>query len=87
MFSFPKTTTGKELQQQYRQIFDRVKKNKEPIIVMRNNKPDVAIISVEQLEEIEAVLALLKSREESKKGKIKVLEGSLVDLWHEAQNT
>lgn len=87
MFSFPKTTTGKELQQNYRRIFDLVKKTKEPVIVMCNNKPDVAIVDVKKLEELEAILQVLQSREEAKKGKTKVLKGSLVDLWHEAQNS
>ena len=85
MFSFPKTTTGKELQQNYRRIFDLVKKTKEPVVVMRNNKPDVAIVDAKKLEEMEAILAVLQSREEVKQGKAKRLKGSLTDLWHEAQ--
>lgn len=85
MFNFPKTTTAKEVQQNYRRVFDLAKKTKEPIIVMRNNKPDVAILDVKRLEEMEAVIAVLKSREESKTGKSKTLKGTLTDLWHEAQ--
>lgn len=86
MFSIPKTTTGKQLQQNYRQIFDEVKKTKEPVIVMRNNKPDVAIIDIKQLERLEAIAQALQGREEAEKGKAKILkEGSLVDLWYEAQ--
>lgn len=85
MFSFPKTTTARELQRNYRDIFDLAKKTKEPIFVMRNNKPDVAIIDVAKLEEMEAILAVLESREEARAGKAKILKGSLTDLWHEAQ--
>lgn len=86
MLAFPKTTTGKELQQNYRKIFDQVKKTKKPVIVMRNNKPDVAIIDIKKLQEMEAVLEVLTSREEAKKGKVKPLK-SLVNLWHEAQKS
>jgi prevent-host-death family protein len=84
MFTFPKTTTGKQLQQNYRQIFDLVKKTKEPVIVMRNNQPDVAIVDVKKLEELGAIADVLISREETEKGKAKVLK-SLTDLWHETQ--
>lgn len=87
MFTFPKTTTGKELQQRYRQIFDEVKETGEPVFVMRNNKPDVAIIDAKKLEEMEAIMNLLQSREEAREGKVKVLKGSLTDLWNEAQNS
>ena len=84
MFTFPKTTTAREIQRNYRSIFDFVKRTKEPVVVLRNNKPEVAILDIKKLEEMEAIIAILQSREEIKKGKGKVLK-SLVDLWHEAQ--
>lgn len=87
MFSFPKTTTAKDIQRNYRKIFDLAKKTGEPVIVMRNNKPDVAIVDVKKLEEMEAILAVLESREESRKGENKLLKGSLKDLWNEAQKS
>ncbi len=46
---------------------------------MKNNKPEVAIIDADQLEEMEAVLAVLQSREEMRAGKGKLLK-SLADL-------
>jgi len=76
---FPKTTTAREIQRNYRKVFDTVKKTKEPIFVMKNNKPEVAIIDADQLEEMEAVLAVLQSREEMRAGKGKLLK-SLADL-------
>lgn len=79
MFGFPKTTTAKDIQRNYRKVFDEAKKTGEPIFVMRNNKPDVAIIDAKKLEEMEAILAVLKSREEVKAGKYKILR-SLKDL-------
>ena len=76
---FPKTTTAREIQRNYRKVFDAVKKTKEPVFVMKNNKPEVAIIDADQLEEMEAVLAVLQSREEMRSGKGKLLK-SLADL-------
>ncbi|HEX7456594.1 MAG TPA: type II toxin-antitoxin system Phd/YefM family antitoxin [Candidatus Nanoarchaeia archaeon] len=76
---FPKTTTARDIQRNYRKIFDEAKKSKEPVFVMKNNKPEVAIIDAKKLEEMEAILAVLESREEARAGKAKVLR-SLKDL-------
>lgn len=84
---FPKTTTAREIQRNYRKIFDDVKNSKEPVYVMKNNKPEVAIIDAEKLSEMEAIMAVLESREEVRAGKGKVLKGSLAELWNEAQKT
>lgn len=48
----PKSVTPREIQRSYRKIFDEVKESQEPIIVMKNNKPDVAIISIKFLSKI-----------------------------------
>ncbi len=80
MFAFPKMTTAREIQRNYRKIFDDVIKTKEPIIVMRNNKPEVAIVDVKKLEEMQAIFNVLQSREEARAGKTKLLKGSLKDL-------
>lgn len=85
MLNFPKTTSAREIQRNYRKIFDQVKKTKQPVIVMKNNKPEVAIVDYKKLEEMEAVEAVFRSVEQIRKGKAKLLKGSLVDLWHEAQ--
>lgn len=84
---FPKTTTAREIQRNYKKVFDEVKKTKEPVFVMKNNRPQVAIVDAKELEEMEAVIAVLESREEARSGKAKVLKGSLEDLWNEAQNS
>lgn len=57
MFNFPKTTTVREIQRNYKKIFEQVKRTKEPVVVMKNNKPDVAIIDVKKLEKIEATVS------------------------------
>lgn len=85
MFIFPRTISVREIQRNYRKVFDLVKKTRRPIVVMRNNKPDVAIVDVKRLERLEAVAEVLRSREESRSGKAKILKRSLVDLWNDAQ--
>lgn len=82
---FPKTTTAREIQRNYKKIFDEAKRSKEPVFIMKNNKPQVAIIDAAKFEEMEAVIATLESREEARAGKAKLLKGSLKDLWDEAQ--
>ncbi len=52
MFTLPRTTTAKELQKNYRKIFDEAKETGEPIIVMRNNRPDMVIMDAKKLEEL-----------------------------------
>lgn len=79
MFSLPKITTAKDIQKNYRKIFDFVRKTKQPVVVMRNNKADVAIVDVKKLEEMQAILDVLQSREEIRQGKGKVLK-SFKDL-------
>ena len=76
---FPKTTTSRNIQRNYKRIFDEVKKTQEPVFVMKNNKPQVAIVDAKKLEEMEAIIAVLQSREEIRVGKGKVLK-SLKDL-------
>ncbi len=86
---FPQTVSAKNIQRDYRKVFDLAKKTKEPVIVLTNNKPDVAIIDVKQLEvmhkkvyEVElaqALRAIKIYKREKKAGKLKVLN-SLKDL-------
>lgn len=84
---FPKTASARDIQRNYRKIFDDVKKTKETVFVMKNNKPEVAIVDAKKLEEMEAILAVLESREEARAGKAKMLKGSIKDLWNEAQKS
>jgi PHD/YefM family antitoxin component YafN of YafNO toxin-antitoxin module len=80
MLTFPKTTTAKELQKNYRKIFDDVKGSKEPTIVMRNNKPEVAIIDIKWLDEMKTIIDILISRDEASLGKVKTLNGPLSSI-------
>lgn len=87
MITAQNTTTIKEIQENYSLIANQVKKTGKPLVILRNNKPDVAIISVKKLEELEAIGLLLQSRKEAGKGKAKVLKGTLSELWYETQNS
>jgi len=49
----PKTVSSSDIQKKYREIFDEVKKTKEPVIVLHCNKPDVAIVDFNYLEELQ----------------------------------
>ena len=84
----PRTTTSRNVQRNYRKIFDSVK-GADPIIILTNNKPDVAIVDISLLEKLystiekmELILAqktVLEYQAEKSKGKLKELE-SLEDL-------
>jgi len=78
----PKTISSSEIQKKYREVFDEVKKTKEPVIVLTGNKPDVAIVDFGYLENLrnesydtelkDAMIAIKNGDEELKKGKTKV---------------
>lgn len=88
----PRTVSSSDIQKKYREIFDEVKKTKEPIIVLHGNKPDVAIIDFNYLEELkqasydeelkDAIEAIRAGDKELKAKKTKVLS-SLTDLLNE----
>lgn len=74
MFNFPRTTTGREIQRNYRKVFDLVKKTKEPVVVMKNNRPEVVIMDPKKLSEMEAILAVLESKADADAGRVKLLK-------------
>ena len=85
----PNTVSVSDIQKNYRKVFDRARKTKEPVIVLSNNKPDVVIMDIESLDlinkrleelEIEDTLrAVEEGRKEYKEGKT-VKANSLADL-------
>lgn len=85
----PNTVSVSDIQKNYRRVFDRAKRTKEPVIVLSNNKPDVAIIGYDELEvlrrlayeaEVKDTLRVVKEgRKEFKEGKTIKVE-SLADL-------
>lgn len=85
----PRTVSSSDIQKKYREIFDEVKRTKEPVIVLHGNKPDVAIVDYEYLENLEkasyeaeikdTLKAVIEGRKEYKRGKT-VKVKSLADL-------
>lgn len=79
----PKIVSSSDIQKKYREIFDEVKKTKEPVIVLHGNKPDVAIVDFNYLEELkqasyekelkEALKAIREGDRELKAKKTKIL--------------
>lgn len=85
----PKTASPRDIQRNYRTLFDEVKDSEEPLVVMNNNQPDVVVISYKQYEALirsqeeheqdMARVAILNYESEKKTGKLKKLS-SLADL-------
>lgn len=78
-----------DIQENYRKIFDKAKATKEPVVVMRGNKPEIALLDVNTLEELNKKLEELETADalraieegdiELKKGKT-IVAKSLADL-------
>ena len=85
----PNTVSARDIQRNYRKIFDRAKRSKKPIVVMTNKTPDVVIMDVKELEDFytkaqqaevrEALQAIKLYKREKRAGKLKILP-SLKDL-------
>lgn len=80
-----------DVQKNYRKIFDRAKKTRKPVVVMRGNRPEVAVVDVKTLDGLqrrikeaelaEALEAIRIGEEEKKMGKLKILRlGELAKL-------
>ena len=50
-YNFPSTISARDIQRGYKKVFDTVKRVKRPVVVMANNDPQAAIISIDMLEE------------------------------------
>lgn len=50
---FPKTTTTQAIQRNYRDIFDEVMEEKEPVVVMVHNQPQVVIVDFHQYDALQ----------------------------------
>ena len=85
----PKTASSKDIQQNYRALFNEVMASKEPLFVLNNNKPEVVVISIKTFESLSqsredyeqniAQKAVEDYLSEKKAGKLKKLS-SLADL-------
>ncbi len=50
--TLPQMASVQELQRGYRKLLDSVKKTKEPLYLLRNNKPEVVILGLDKYEEM-----------------------------------
>lgn len=85
----PKTASSKDIQKNYRSLFNEVMESEEPLFVLNNNNPEVVVISLKTYEELEqskeeyemslAQKAIENSEWAKKNNKLKKLN-SLADL-------
>lgn len=78
-----------DIQKNYRKIFNKVKKTKNPVVVMRGSEPEVVVMDINTLEDLEKRLeeleaevtlkAIEEGEKEFKEGKT-VTAKSLADL-------
>lgn len=80
-----------DIQKNYRKIFNRVIKTRKPVVVMRGNQPEVAVVDMKTLDELQkkikeielaqALEAIGIAQEEARSGKLKILKpGDLTKL-------
>ena len=85
----PTTVSSKEIQTSYKAIFQKAMRLREPIVVLKNNKPQVAIMDIETLDEmkkkieelemLDALDSIRVYQEEKRKGKLRTIK-SLKEL-------
>lgn len=46
------TVTARDILRNYKEVFDKVKRTKQPAVVMSQKQPQVAIVSLEDLEKL-----------------------------------
>lgn len=54
--SLPATISARDIQRSYSKVFSEVNDSNEPVVVISNNKPQVAIISLKLLDELQRLL-------------------------------
>ena len=52
----PQMASVQELQRGYRKLLDLVKKTKEPLYLLRNNKPEVVVLDVDKFGEMNKMI-------------------------------
>ena len=85
----PNTVSSKEIQTSYKMIFQKAMRLKEPIVVLKNNTPQVAIVDIETLDEmrrkieklevLDALDSIRVYKGEKRKGKLRTIK-SLKEL-------
>ena len=87
------TISARQIQRDYKKVFERVNKENKPIVVITNNKPVGAIISLDLLDKIEKSMKLElivnEALEEYKAGKTKTISTreELEDFFDEVRKS
>ncbi|MFA5947886.1 MAG: type II toxin-antitoxin system Phd/YefM family antitoxin [Candidatus Gracilibacteria bacterium] len=50
--AMPKTASSKDIQRNYRLLFDEVVSTEEPLVIINNSKPEVVILSIKAYESL-----------------------------------
>jgi prevent-host-death family protein len=50
--AMPKTASSKDIQRNYRALFDEVVNTEEPLVIINNSKPEVVILSIKMYESL-----------------------------------
>ena len=87
------TISARQIQRDYKKVFERVNKENKPIVVITNNKPVGAIISLDLLDKIaksmKLELIVNEALEEYKAGKTKTISTreELEDFFDEVRKS
>lgn len=83
MSLIPKLTSAAQIQRSYKKVIETAKETKEPVVILRRNKPEAAIVDIETFKEIsqkaalfdelKAIEAIKQSEKEYRAGKAKKL--------------
>lgn len=65
------TVSARQIQRGYKKVLEDANKSKEPIVVMSNNKPQGAIISLDLLEKIRMETVLEEALDDYRAGRTK----------------
>ena len=68
------TVSARQIQREYKKVLKNANRSKEPIVVMANNKPLGAIISLNLLEKLQMEAVLNEALKEYKLGKTVSIE-------------
>ena len=72
----PQTIPMREILRNWRAVFAKTKKAKEPLIILSNNEPQAALISLDLLEEFRLEKLKLEALTEYRQGKTKAISTS-----------
>lgn len=68
------TISARQIQREYKKVFEKANKSKKPIVLMSNNKPVGAVIGLDLLEKIQLEAVLQEALADDKAGKTKIIK-------------